>query len=531
MGETIKLELDHRHNHLTHDSTEVGYHHQYYLHHRHRRSSSIPRNTVDDDDDNDGGGGYGGGGGGPGKNGGGADEVERPNTTTTADASAATVRANSLPPFDIFLTNTNTFAAAFKPSGGGLAANLGLPFTPAQWKELERQAMIYKYMTASVPVPPNLLFSRDPSLPSWNADGAYLRYSGYNTMNKDMEPGRCKRTDGKKWRCSRDVAPHQKYCERHLHRGRPRSRKHVEQQLQTSSSPGQNNNGIAIAAVANNHNSKKSRLQTTNIGGSGCGGVSGCSSDQPIKKGEEALLLEEQNTLNQRKRAFDWSAEQQQWLHLMDSKHGMNAPGVDTKALNTVLQQQGGYEVEEPLNLFSYGSTDDFGRGNLHYNQIDHNQSHLLLNNFEGQQGNDPTRGFIDAWSNDQESRMPSSDQQNPWPYSDHSLTLSMALDAPGIGSVGVSRCSPVSWPSFHSGGPLAEVLGPSSSIPVGSNPASPYTGNGDSISPPATSVSSPTGILHRALFSHSDSSVDNSPTLGASNATTPDLIAFQWLN
>lgn len=48
------------------------------------------------------------------------------------------------------------------------------------------------------------------------------------TNIRDLEPGRCKRTDGKKWRCSRDVAPQQKYCERHMHRGRPRSRKHVE---------------------------------------------------------------------------------------------------------------------------------------------------------------------------------------------------------------------------------------------------------------------------------------------------------------
>lgn len=32
-------------------------------------------------------------------------------------------------------------------------------FTRAQWKELERQAMIYKYMVASVPVPPHLLSS------------------------------------------------------------------------------------------------------------------------------------------------------------------------------------------------------------------------------------------------------------------------------------------------------------------------------------------------------------------------------------
>ncbi|KAK6948008.1 WRC domain [Dillenia turbinata] len=46
--------------------------------------------------------------------------------------------------------------------------------------------------------------------------------------SSDPEPWRCRRTDGKKWRCSRDVAPDQKYCERHSHKGRPRSRKHVE---------------------------------------------------------------------------------------------------------------------------------------------------------------------------------------------------------------------------------------------------------------------------------------------------------------
>ncbi|CAA0813060.1 Growth-regulating factor 7 [Striga hermonthica] len=84
-------------------------------------------------------------------------------------------------------------------------------FTSAQWKELERQAMIYKYMISSVPVPPHLLY---PSM--------------YAKNGAALELGRCKRTDGKKWRCSRDVAPHQKYCERHLHRGRPRSRKPVE---------------------------------------------------------------------------------------------------------------------------------------------------------------------------------------------------------------------------------------------------------------------------------------------------------------
>lgn len=45
----------------------------------------------------------------------------------------------------------------------------------------------------------------------------------------DPEPGRCRRTDGKKWRCAKDVAPEQQYCEKHLIRNRPRSRKLVEQ--------------------------------------------------------------------------------------------------------------------------------------------------------------------------------------------------------------------------------------------------------------------------------------------------------------
>ncbi|MCO5595681.1 hypothetical protein L7F22_049726 [Adiantum nelumboides] len=40
----------------------------------------------------------------------------------------------------------------------------------------------------------------------------------------DPQPGRCRRTDGKKWRCGRAVVPEQKYCERHMHRGRGRSK-------------------------------------------------------------------------------------------------------------------------------------------------------------------------------------------------------------------------------------------------------------------------------------------------------------------
>lgn len=81
--------------------------------------------------------------------------------------------------------------------------------------------------------------------------GFNLRLSSSST---DPEPGRCKRTDGKKWRCSRDVAPNHKYCERHLHRGRPRSRKPVEVVLHDTN----NNNNV------NDHQIKRARHDCNN---------------------------------------------------------------------------------------------------------------------------------------------------------------------------------------------------------------------------------------------------------------------------
>ncbi|WOL19001.1 hypothetical protein Cni_G27798 [Canna indica] len=67
-----------------------------------------------------------------------------------------------------------------------------------------------------------------------------VSYFSYYGKRPDPEPGRCRRTDGKKWRCSKDAYPGSKYCERHMHRGRNRSRKPVESQTvspsQTTSS-------------------------------------------------------------------------------------------------------------------------------------------------------------------------------------------------------------------------------------------------------------------------------------------------------
>lgn len=52
----------------------------------------------------------------------------------------------------------------------------------------------------------------------------------------EPEPTRCRRTDGKKWQCSNTVLLFQKYCERHMHRGRKRSRKLVESTYEVASS-------------------------------------------------------------------------------------------------------------------------------------------------------------------------------------------------------------------------------------------------------------------------------------------------------
>ncbi|KAI3707556.1 hypothetical protein L6452_26182 [Arctium lappa] len=79
-------------------------------------------------------------------------------------------------------------------------------FSMGQWQELEVQALIYRHM-----------------LTVYQSGGGYWGRGGM-----DPEPGRCRRTDGKKWRCSKDVVGGHKYCERHIHRGRNRSRKPVE---------------------------------------------------------------------------------------------------------------------------------------------------------------------------------------------------------------------------------------------------------------------------------------------------------------
>lgn len=111
----------------------------------------------------------------------------------------------------------------------GVLSRVRRPFTPTQWMELEHQALIYKHFAVNAPVPSSLLLPIKRSLNPWSSLGSSsLGWAPFRSGSADAEPGRCRRTDGKKWRCSRDAVGDQKYCERHIKRGCHRSRKHVE---------------------------------------------------------------------------------------------------------------------------------------------------------------------------------------------------------------------------------------------------------------------------------------------------------------
>ncbi|XP_038904057.1 growth-regulating factor 3 isoform X2 [Benincasa hispida] len=137
-------------------------------------------------------------------------------------------------------SKTSNILSAFPDSTSSTLPRMLGYFSVAQRQELELQALIFRYMLAGAAVPPELLHPIKKSLLSSSSTTPFFlhhplqhfthyptsRYWGRAAM--DPEPGRCRRTDGKKWRCSRDVVAGQKYCERHMHRGRNRSRKPVE---------------------------------------------------------------------------------------------------------------------------------------------------------------------------------------------------------------------------------------------------------------------------------------------------------------
>ncbi|KAK3445697.1 hypothetical protein EUGRSUZ_A01418 [Eucalyptus grandis] len=318
----------------------------------------------------------------------------------------------SVQPYDM----ASTVHTAFKSPG----AMLAYPFTHAQWKELERQAMIYKYMMASVPVPAELLIPiltpRDGLSRYPFGNGYGLRYSS----NGDPEPGRCKRTDGKKWRCSREVAPDQKYCERHLHRGRPRSRKPVELHPSVS---------------------KKTRL---------------LHQPSPLPKTEDPSMFLQKPS---------------------QSSHSLESPLKEARNTDWLMIGE-----SSPVPMLDQQQWPSYPSGEIHHfgkNQYFLNSNSLPLDKPKIEN----PKGFIDAWSSSvsagNNSRCSVSSDEN---ISLSSLTLSVGgnnsiQDEMGRAHLGFSVLDSYrnpskshshatwlgsnSWISSTPGGPLAEVLGP----------------------------------------------------------------------
>ncbi|KAG6383697.1 hypothetical protein SASPL_156541 [Salvia splendens] len=427
----------------------------------------------------------GGGGGGPSS--GGATEA-------VGHAYGDDVSSSSRLGGENFATNSQSFdifaaysATPFKSPEEMAAAAAAFPFTFAQWQELERQAMIYKYMISSVPVPPDLLFPHSRNFPS---DCPALLYNVRYSRNGDPEPGRCKRTDGKKWRCSRDVAPHQKYCERHLHRGRPRSRKPVEVK----------NSG---------ENLKKTRTEQSHVPPSTTVSVS--ASAQQFAAGNDDSINKPLSVFNAKNdpSSFKGGLNNRDLSLMMD--------GTDQRWQQ---QQQQQHFIESNMGFVNVGSSSSvYGSTSLFNQDYVEPLNALSYSNFSAPEG------FIDAWSMSNLDSISSGNAESSV-TTNHgnlspSLNLSIVMAAADqeMGSIEQDPrwINPLYWEPFARGGPLAEALQPGSVAISGC----------DLVSAPATNVSSPTGVLHRTLFSHSDGSVCSSPA----PAAPASEIAFHRLN
>ncbi|KAJ1376837.1 WRC domain [Sesbania bispinosa] len=472
-------------------------------------------------------------------------------------ASSALIRP--LQPFDISSAYTPA-TTTFKSPAGGMAA-LGFPFTSAQWNELQRQAMIYKYMMASVPVPPDLLIpiSLTPPTSRSPLDGGFnLRLSSSNT---DPEPGRCRRTDGKKWRCSRDVAPNHKYCERHMHRGRPRSRKpvevHTNNSLQIKRARHDSNPFPSpdVSAAISNHTTTKDGSSSHFLASTTTHPYLESSLSLDNNFGVKAANFDSMASVssNKERRGLEWmlngdpislGASNSEWQSLMHNKVAMTSEG---SCNNTETQYLNSFA------LYSSGLDQQDRRLPLFLNPL------VPMENLQSEK----PRGFIDAWSNAEtgEGNANTNSKNSAasiGKLSLSSLDLSMGGSGGGavhenMGTIGMglglmepdgnthndTKISlsnwlnpPASWVASTPGGPLAEVLRPSTVTATSdatSNPSSPVITHVDPSSPLGTMVSSPSGVLQKTLATLSDSSSNSSPRIASSRANSEiALLKFQ---
>ncbi|KAH7689771.1 Growth-regulating factor protein [Dioscorea alata] len=432
----------------------------------------------------------------------------------------------------------------------GVLAGVRGPFTPSQWMELEHQALIYKYIDANAPIPSNLLIPIRRSLyqsgfPPFSAGSQRSNPLGWGsfhlgfTGNADPEPGRCRRTDGKKWRCSRDAVADGKYCERHMNRGRHRSRKHVEGQ-----------NGHAAKAMP----------------------IIAPSPSAPAVPGggsSNSLNISQQHIKNFQSSVADPSPAQ--FNRMLMSKENVNGgvpdsqgfsmlTSVNPKAMDnsfSISKQQNPFEGASSRTDFGLFSTDAL-LNTPRNSYSDHmelkdqqTQAHPLRHFFDDWPKNRSDRSTI-TWPEVEETHSNKTQLSISIPMSDFSssssspnhekltlspLKLSREFDPIPMGlSVGVlneasqrqASWIPISWESSM-GGPLGEVLtNTNNTTPkeCGKNYSSSslnlLTDGWDS-SP--RMVSSPTGVLQKTTFGSLSSSTGSSPRTESHKAHDEDLL------
>ncbi|WCJ35578.1 Growth-regulating factor 6 [Euphorbia peplus] len=451
----------------------------------------------------------------------------------------------TLPGFHLFSYAHNRSTGGSYESMNGSGNMHGLytetrgPFTPSQWMELEHQALIYKYITANVPIPSNLLSPIRRALDSSaisSYSGALLRpnalsWGGFHlgfSSNSDPEPGRCRRTDGKKWRCSRDAVADQKYCERHMNRGRHRSRKHVEGQSGHSSS--------AAAATSSITSKPMSSASSAAVGLHG----SSASKSVAIAQSQHQQLKNLQSDTSSNLSAA--SSLNRMFL----SKENMgekveDSPGVCTLSSKiNVKAKENPFMILKQHSTYQESSQLEFGRVNSD-SLLNPSSSVITCRNFESSNDlsdqqtiqQNSIRQFMDDWPRSQ------SDQTDGlWPHV-HTDRTQLSISIPVAPTDFMSSTSspnndksalsplrlscdldlnafnqrqtnwiPVPWETSM-GGPLGEVLHSGSECK--SSSVLPHLKEGWDSSPRLGS--SPTGVLQKPTFgSLSNSSAGSSP-------------------
>uniref|UniRef100_A0A7N0SXS6 Growth-regulating factor n=1 Tax=Kalanchoe fedtschenkoi TaxID=63787 RepID=A0A7N0SXS6_KALFE len=389
-------------------------------------------------------------------------------------------------PFDMYAATCGG-SVIKSPGNGGMAAaaaaSMGFfPFTAAQWKELERQAMVFKYMMHSIPVPYDLLL---PFITATNNDPSGVRRDSHLLRflkNGDPEPGRCRRTDGKKWRCSNGVALDQKYCEKHVHRGRPRSRKLVEAASSDFNNksnkkprplPQAQPNAPPPAPVSGSQNGAGSDLK---IPRSAAVYANAAHGNQPSSV--PASLLPQSHPRNN----VDWS--EGQWNRLMAQSKRGDAPERSHYSNASLYHQQ--------LSLNSYAQF-----ASAHDDSQSKREFELFLNP-------DLKKPLMDdAWT----ANAASTHSCNGLV----SLGLSMGHVYNVVDEMSVTEQGKQpqmgNWLT-QSGGPLGEVLRPTATSSPTTAAASDSCNNKNS---PQVTSSSPSGVLQKAVASHSDSTSHSS--------------------